>query len=192
MPEAASIPARPQPRDGHDYRPTPSTSRQALLQNGGDAAFRHFVSDLLTVAERMRLMRDHLASRAGVTGPQYTMMMAIAQLESAQPDATGIRLSAVAEYMRVSRAFVTTEAGILVRRRLLVKRPNPLDGRSALLRLASAGERLLEQLMPEVRAVNDAFFGAIDQTQFEAGRAVVAQLRAGSELAVARFAGPTG
>jgi len=88
------------------FRPPLSTSRPALLRGGSDAAFRHFVSDLLTVAERMRATRDHLARIAGVTGPQYTMLMAIAQLERAHPAATGVRLSAVADYLRVSRAFV--------------------------------------------------------------------------------------
>jgi DNA-binding MarR family transcriptional regulator len=171
------------------FRPPLSTSRPALLREGSDAAFRHFVSDLLTVAERMRATRDHLAQIAGLTGPQYTMLMAIAQLERAHPAASGVRLSAVADYLRVSRAFVTTEAGILVRRRLLVKRPNPQDGRSALLRLAAAGERLLDQVMPEVQAVNDVFFGTLSGADFRGARRIVAAMLSGSERAVARIAG---
>lgn len=173
-------------RTADGYRPQLSTSRPALLRGGSDAAFRHFVSDLLTVAERMRAMRDHFARNAGVTGPQYTMLMAIAQLERAHPAASGVRLSAVADYLRVSRAFVTTEAGILVRRRLLVKRPNPHDGRSALLRLSVAGERLLDRVMPEVQAVNDVFFGPLTGGGFLAARQVVAAMLAGSETALTR------
>jgi len=171
------------------FRPPLSTSRPALLRGGSDAAFRHFVSDLLTVAERMRATRDHLARIAGVTGPQYTMLMAIAQLERAHPAATGVRLSAVADYLRVSRAFVTTEAGVLVGRRLLVKRPNPQDGRSALLRLSAAGERLLDQVMPDVQAVNDVFFGALSGADFRGARRIVAAMLAGSERAFAWIAG---
>jgi DNA-binding MarR family transcriptional regulator len=167
------------------YRPQPSTSRSALLRGGSDAAFRHFVSDLLTVAERMGAMRDHFARVAGVTGPQYTMLMAIAQLERAHPAASGVQLSAVADYLRVSRAFVTTEAGILVRRRLLVKRPNPRDGRSALLRLSASGERLLDRVMPEVRAVNDQFFRTLGGADFRAACRIVAALLAGSVQAFA-------
>jgi DNA-binding MarR family transcriptional regulator len=170
------------------FRPQLSTSRSALLRGGSDAAFRHFVSDLLTVAERMRATRDHLAQIAGMTGPQYAMLMAIAQLERAHPAATGVRLSAVADYLRVSRAFVTTEAGILVGRRLLVKRPNPQDGRSALLRLSVAGERLLDRVMPEVQAVNDVFFGALSGADFRGARRIVAAMLAGSERAIARIA----
>ena len=167
------------------YRPQPSTSRSALLNGGSDAAFRHFVSDLLTVADRMGAMRDHFARVAGVTGPQYTMLMAIAQLERAHPAASGVRLSAVADYLRVSRAFVTTEAGILVRRRLLIKRPNPQDGRSALLRLSVSGERLLDQVMPEVRTVNDMFFRTLTGADFRTACRVVAAMLAGSERATA-------
>ncbi len=181
-------PARTARRVGSSdgYRPQLSTSRSALLRAGSDAAFRHFVSDLLTVAERMRAMRDHFARVGGVTGPQYTMLMAIAQLERAHPAASGVRLSAVADYLRVSRAFVTTEAGILVRRRLLVKRPNPQDGRSALLHLSLAGERLLDRVMPEVQAVNDVFFGSLTGAGFRGARRIVAAMLAGSERARAR------
>jgi DNA-binding MarR family transcriptional regulator len=137
----------------------------------------------------MRATRDHLAQIAGLTGPQYTMLMAIAQLERAHPAASGVRLSAVADYLRVSRAFVTTEAGILVRRRLLVKRPNPQDGRSALLRLSVAGERLLDQVMPEVQALNDVFFGPLSGADFRGARRIVAAMLAGSERAFALIAG---
>jgi len=182
---APSGTVRPDRRAAEGYRPRPSTSRPALLRGDSDAAFRHFVSDLLTVAERMRAMRDHLAQIAGVTGPQYTMLMAIAQLERAHPAASGVRLSAVADYLRVSRAFVTTEAAILVRRRLLVKRRNPHDGRSALLRLSLSGERLLDRVMPEVQAVNDIFFGALTGSDFREARRVVAAMLAGSERAFA-------
>ncbi len=186
--EARSRRAERRPRRTDDaYRPQLSTSRAALLRGGSDAAFRHFVSDLLTVTERMGAMRDHLARIAGVTGPQYTMLMAIAQLERAHPAATGVRLSAVADYLRVSRAFVTTEAGILVRRRLLVKRPNPQDGRSALLRLSASGERVLDRVMPKVQAVNDVFFGTLTSTEFRGARRVVAAMLAGSDRALAQF-----
>jgi len=184
---AAARPARRASRAAGGYRPRPSTSRPALLRSGSDAAFRHFVSDLLTVAERMRATRDHLARIAGVSGPQYTMLMAIAQLERAHPAAAGVRLSAVADYLRVSRAFVTTEAGALVQRRLLVKRPNPRDGRSALIRLSRAGERLLDRVMPEVQRVNDVFFGALTGHGFRAARRVVAAMLSGSGQAMHRI-----
>jgi DNA-binding MarR family transcriptional regulator len=97
----------------------------------------------------------------------------------------------VADYLRVSRAFVTTEAGILVRRRLLVKRPNPQDGRSALLRLSAAGERLLDRAMPEVRAVNDVFFGSLTEARFREARRIVAAMLTGSQSALARVASPS-
>lgn len=177
------------PRSASGYRPAPSTSLRALLRGGSDAAFRHFLADLLTVADRMRRVRDHLARLTRVTGPQYTMIMAIAQLERAHPSAIGVRLSAVADYLRVSRAFVTTQAGILIQRRLLTKRRNPRDGRSALVRLSRSGERLLERMMPEVRSINDAFFEGLDARSFDTARRLVARLVTSSEVALMGLSG---
>jgi len=61
----------------------------------------------MTVADRMEALRDHFGRRGGISGPQYTLLMAVMQLG----DGAGVPLSEVAAHLRVTRAFVTLEAG---------------------------------------------------------------------------------
>jgi DNA-binding MarR family transcriptional regulator len=68
--------------------------------------------------------------------------------------------------MHVSSAFVTSETGKLSARSLLRKRANPQDGRGALLSLTQAGRLKMDQLIPEIRAVNDLFFSRLDAHSF--------------------------
>ena len=88
--------------------------------------------------------------------------MAIAQLQGDE----GVPVRLVADQLHVTGAFVTGEAGKLVRRGLVEKRPNPEDGRSVLLRLSPVGRSAMDALAPRVRAVNDRFFGALDRADF--------------------------
>ena len=50
---------------------------------------------------------------------------------------------------------------------LIRKRPNPEDGRGALLSLAPAGRLNIERLIGEIRTVNDLFFGLLEAQAFE-------------------------
>jgi DNA-binding MarR family transcriptional regulator len=152
-----------------------------LLRRGGDSAFRRFLYDFMTVADRMEALRDHFGRRGGISGPQYTLLMAVMQLG----DGAGVPLRDVAAHLRVTRAFVTLESGRLRRAGILAKRANPHDGRSSLVSLSAKGRRLLQALLPEVRAVNDLFFGRLDAATYRHARGLIARLLEGSRLAMA-------
>jgi DNA-binding MarR family transcriptional regulator len=108
-----------------------TASRQALLEAGSDDRFRQLVYDLLTISVRMETAREHLARRLGVSGPQYSILMAIARLQ----DRHGVRVGGVAKALHVTSAFIATETGRLARLGLLSKSPNPKDRRGILLAL---------------------------------------------------------
>ena len=152
-----------------------------LLRRDGDAEFRRFLYDFMTVADRMEALRDHFGRRGAISGPQYTLLMAVMQLG----DGSGVPLRDVAAHLRVTRAFVTLESGRLLRAGILAKRANPHDGRSSLVSLSAKGRRVLEALIPEVRAVNDLFFGKLDETTYRQARRLIAGLLEGSRLAIA-------
>lgn len=152
-----------------------------LLRRGSDSDFRRFLYDFLTVADRMEGLRDHFGRLAGITAPQYTLLMAVMQLG----DGAGVPLRDIARYLRVTGAFVTLESGHLICAGVFAKRANPSDGRSSLLSLTAKGRRLLDRLIPEVRAVNDLFFSQLDKASYRQARALVAELLEGSKLAMA-------
>ncbi len=152
-----------------------------LLRRGSDADFRRFLYDFLTVADRMEELRDHFGRLAGITAPRYTLLMAVTQLG----EGPGVAPRDVARYLRVTSAFVTLESGQLIRAGIFAKRANPADGRSSLLSLTAKGRRLLDRLIPEVRAVNDLFFSQLDRAGYRQAQGLVAELLEGSRLAMA-------
>ena len=110
----------------------------------------------------MEMVREHLGRRMGISGPQYSVMVAVAHLQGRD----GISVGALAQALHVSSAFIATEGGKLVRRRLLLKRTNPLDRRGVLLSVAPAGRLAVDRVSAEIRTVNDLFFGALDAASF--------------------------
>ena len=125
-----------------------TVSRDALLDGGSDRRFRSLVSDLFTISARMEIVREHLARRLGITGPQYSLIVAVAHLQGQ----AGISVGSMAQSLHVSSAFVASETGKLVRRGFLLKRINPLDRRGVLLSIAPAGRLKLDRISEEIRA----------------------------------------
>ena len=158
-----------------------TVSRPALLEGGNDARFRRLVYDLLTISNRMAVVREHLGSRMGITAPQFSLLMAIGQSQGAG----GVGVTAVAKALHVSSAFVATETGKLAQAGLLTKRANPKDRRAVLLSLTRAGRALIERNSGEVRLINDAFFGALTRSTFAALSTTMAALVHSSAKATA-------
>lgn len=146
--------------------------------------FRRLIYRLLLVEERLRRARDHLGRLAGLTGPQYTMLITVAYLQGA----TGITVQSLARNLRVTSAFITTESRRLIAGGLLAKRPNPHDSRSTLLSVTAAGRQRIERLVPELRRVNNAFFANVTARSFANAMQFLEQLLAGSEQVMAHIA----
>jgi DNA-binding MarR family transcriptional regulator len=162
------------------YALPPTVSNGALLEKGSDQRFRALVNDLFTIANRMELVRAHLGRRMGISGPQYSVLVAVAHLQGER----GVSVGTVAQAMHVSSAFIASETGKMARLRLLLKRSNPQDGRGVLLSLAPAGRLKIDRVSAEIRAINDLFFGALDGASFAALSAAAAGLVKGSGRAV--------
>jgi len=152
----------------------PTTSRRELLDSNGisDRRFRQFLYDFSTLGAHIDVVRAHLASLAGLSSPQYNCAMTIAYYQRE----LGVSVSDVAKYLHVSTAFVTSEAGKLEKAGIIAKHHNPNDGRGILLRLTRQGEKVLRDLGPHRRAVNDSLFQALSAQDFRHLARVTASL----------------
>lgn len=172
--------------DRDPVRPPITTARPELTGDGTGERFRQLVNDLLTISVRMDAVRERFAQLVGVTAPQYTVLVTVAQLDGAAHGAVteGATVRAVADHMHVSGAFITAETGKLAKKGLLTKRPNPADGRSVLLSLTQKGRKALDAALPHIRAVNDVFFGKLGAEEFERLAAAAARIVDASPAAV--------
>jgi DNA-binding MarR family transcriptional regulator len=165
------------------YHPPLSITRRALLNRGSDLEFRRLIYRLVVVEERLRHARAYFGRLIGLSGPQYMLLISVAYLQGA----TGITVQSLARNLRVTSAFITGESRRLIERGLLAKRRNPHDSRSTLISLTAAGRRRIEQVVPEVRRVNDLFFQQVTKDSFRHAKRFLDQLLAGSEQALSEL-----
>ncbi|MEO9255322.1 MAG: MarR family transcriptional regulator [Tepidiformaceae bacterium] len=183
LPAAASAERR-LTRTGPGVGPLPpSVTRNALLAGGSDERFRQIVHDLMLISDAVRIVRSHFGSLLGVSGPQYVLLMAVARGQSDE----GMSASQVAEYLRVSNAFVTIASRVLIERGLLKKRSHPDDGRSVLLQLSARGRRAIEAIAPRMQSINDRFFAGLTHTSFDHAEQILTSLADGARDALDRI-----
>jgi len=158
----------------HGFALAPTVSLPALKDDDGrsDRTFRQLLYDIATAATHLESARSFLASRVGVTPPQYNIVMIVAQYGGR----VGISVSEVAAHLHVTNTFVTNETHKLVKLGLVSKGPNPLDARGVLLRLSAEGERRVRKLEPDLLLVNDHLFRRLSQRDFRDLARIVAAL----------------
>jgi len=142
----------------------PSVSRTALLDQGSDYRFRQLVQDTLAVSALVQAIREEFGRMAGLTGPQYSLIVAISHLAESEG---GTTVSRLANHLHVSGTYVTAEANKLESAGLLLRAPNPSDRRSVLLQLTKSGLELLEHMMPVISRINDEIFRDLTRADFE-------------------------
>jgi DNA-binding MarR family transcriptional regulator len=119
--------------------------------------------DFFTVSARLETVKRYLGERLGLTGPQYTIMMAVAELQGK----VGVSVGRVGEYLHVTGPFVTMESGKLIKKGFLERRSGLSDRRLSLLSLAPNGAKALQSLFPELQQINDVFFELDSRAEFE-------------------------
>lgn len=129
----------------------------------------------------METVKRYLGERLGLTAPQYTIMMAIAELQGK----SGVSVGRVGEYLHVTGTWVTMESGKLLKKGLLEKHSDLQDRRLSLLSLAPPGVKAIQSLLPELQQINDVFFELDSRPEFERLCKTLGKLVGNSQRALA-------
>jgi DNA-binding MarR family transcriptional regulator len=160
----------------------PATATSPILTSGkSDHSLRKLVYDFFTVGARIEDVRRHLGNRIGITGPQYSLMMAVAELQGTD----GVSVGRVAEYLHVTGTFVTSESGKLSKKGFLRRSPDRQDKRLSLISIALGGQEALDSLFPELQQINDIFFELDARADFEELCRLLERLVSNSQRALA-------
>lgn len=154
-----------------------TVTREELLVNGSDDAFRAMVHAALAFSARLNSIRDGYAQYVGLTGPQYTILVSIQHLQ----DAEDIGIKRIAEHLSLSGTFVTTETRKLEDAGLVAKSKGKVDKRRVSLRTTAAGDALLTKLGGVQRDVNNIHFGSLSREEFQTLCKVMPELVASSD-----------
>ena len=142
------------------YRPPSTTTREDFLTDGTDQSFRESIYSIVRALDGLMSCREVFSKVLGLTGSQFAVLMGTAYMQGAD----GVTIRDLADHIRLAAPHVTTEVGRLIRKKLLVKRPNEADGRSVLVSLSEVGEAEVARVAPLMRRVNDQLFGDIAAT----------------------------
>ena len=163
--------------------PPPTTTLKVFLKNGSDSALRRLIYNLTSLFNQMVRNRKHFAAYIGVTEAQFLSMTIIAELKTST-------VGEIAQRLFVSSQFITIEVGDLVRRGIVEKLPNEADRRSMLLKLSTKGERLLRELAPLRRMVNDVHWRSLTEERAKLLQEIVDTLLADGRNALHEIEGP--
>jgi len=163
------------PRKRNDL---PLTVSPRLLVDGSDAPFREFIQDLIAYGHRLDACRAAFAAIAGVSMPQYEILMLVSR-------ADGVSVGEAATRLHRSGAFITIETNKLVQRGVLAKDADPADGRKVLLHATRRSREMLERLAPYQLRVNDVLFGHLGPRRMRELRVLIREQLTAAERAAA-------
>jgi DNA-binding MarR family transcriptional regulator len=156
--------------------PPLTTSLQTFVKDGSDRTFRRLIYDLTSLFNQMMRNRKQFATYIGVSEAQLLMMTIIAEMREST-------VGQIAQQLNVSSQFATIEVGDLVRKEILEKHPNEADRRSMFLHLTAKGQRLLCELAPLRRRINDIHFGSLTEDRARVLHEIVSTLIADGKSA---------
>src|SRR5215831_1246714 len=161
-----------------------SVSAASLLRAGSDRAFQKLVFDLFTISARIERVRVHFASKAGISGPQYSVLRAVASLQGNE----GVAIGIVAEHLQVTSAFIAAQSSLLMQRGFVEKNEDTSDRRFSRLSLTPRGRHLVHEIVDGVRPINDMFFGRLERGEFSALSTIMAKLVSSSRDVIVQIA----
>jgi MarR family transcriptional regulator, organic hydroperoxide resistance regulator len=156
----AQKPARLQVLQGNKHPLT--VNRPELLVDGSDRDFRRLVNGLFPFLSLHTSIRNGYADLLGLTGPAYTILLAVRTLGDSGP----VNVRTIADQLRLSGSFITAETNQLEREGLITKRRAQEDKRMVSISLTPKAAALLDSIAPLRRRVNDAQFGCLSREEF--------------------------
>jgi MarR family transcriptional regulator, organic hydroperoxide resistance regulator len=157
-----------------------TASKPELLDKDGDRTLRGMLYDFFAFGRSLEAARASFASYVDLSPTQYLIMIALKNSTLDEP----MGINQVADWLRLSSAFVTNEVNKLVSDNLIEKSAHPSDGRRVQLTVTSQGFGVLTRLAAVQRPVNDALFGMLTRDEFKLLSQLLARLAANGDRAV--------
>jgi DNA-binding MarR family transcriptional regulator len=158
-----------------------TVTRPELLVGGNDQLFRQAIHDALGFSSRLQEIRNRLGEAIGLSGPAYSILIAIEHLSSEGE----VGISRVSDHLHLSGAFVTIEVNKLVKAGLVHKEGHPEDGRRVVLTVTAHAHEKLTELVVTQQPVNDEIFRSFTAEDFQTFARMMGLLVGGTQGALA-------
>jgi MarR family transcriptional regulator, organic hydroperoxide resistance regulator len=146
------MPPIPPPKSGQ-----PTVAR--IAQDSGPAhknqdAARRFTWEIASISVHLEELRYFWAKALGISGPQWMILMAIAEIDRGE----GVAVNAVSKMLHVDSSFVTTQSKLLEKKGFMRRKPSPDDARVVLMSLTDKTYKQLATLEAQQAAIYDFIF----------------------------------
>lgn len=119
---------------------------------------RRFMWEIRSINVYMEELRKFRANLLGITGPQWMILMALADLDREG----GVPVNVVSKLMHVDSSFVTTQSKLLEKKGLLRRTPSASDARVVQMSLTDKTHKHLASITAQQEALDQFVFGELD------------------------------
>jgi DNA-binding MarR family transcriptional regulator len=124
---------------------------------------RRFIWEIAAIAVYLQEMRNLWAKAVGVSGPQWMIILALAELDQDQ----GVPVNIVAKMLHVDSSFVTTQSKILEKNGFLRRRASQEDARVVQMSLTDKSYKHIAGLSDQQEEVDNFIFGELEHRDFD-------------------------
>src|SRR5258705_7244624 len=129
-------------------------------------------------------IRQFWAKALGISGPQWMILMAIADLDQDE----GVSVKVVSKMLHVDSSFVTTQSKMLEKKGLMRRRTSSDDARVVQMSLTDKAYKHIASLASQQEALNDFIFAELDARQLSELTKKLLQLKVRLERASVKVA----
>ncbi len=144
------------------------TSQVARKRAGLDDAMsrnqelvRQFSWAVTSINVHFQEIRQFWAGTLGISGPQWMILMAIADLDEGE----GVSVKVASKMLHVDPSFVTTQSKMLEKKGLMRRRTSPDDARVVQMSLTDKTYKHLASLAAQQQSLNDFIFSEFDSRE---------------------------
>jgi DNA-binding MarR family transcriptional regulator len=154
-------------------------SSEAEPARVNDDAVRRFTWEIASISVHLEELRYFWAKALGISGPQWMILMAIADLDQGE----GIPVNVVSKMLHVDSSFVTTQSKMLEKKGFMRRKPSPEDARVVLMSLTDKTYKQLASLAAQQDGIHEYIFEEFDERELIAFTDKLAALKTRIEKA---------
>jgi DNA-binding MarR family transcriptional regulator len=162
----------------HDEKthPAPASSQKDII--------RKFLWDIASINVHLDQIRQFWAQTLGVSGPQWMILMAVAELDRGQ----GVPVKDVSTMLHVDPSFVTTQSKMLEKYGLVRRVTSTFDARVVLMSLSDKACKRVANLSSRQELLDQFIFADFDDRTMKDIAVQIASLKDRLEKAILKLA----
>ena len=129
--------------------------------NRNQELVRQFSWAISSINVHFQEIRQFWAKALGISGPQWMILMAIADLDEGE----GVSVKVVAKMLHVDPSFVTMQSKMLEKKGLMRRRTSPDDARVVQMTLTDKTYKHMASLASQQQSLNDFIFAELDSRE---------------------------